>query len=112
VERLIDLTGRASRVGKRNVAVAIAKLGYIHIRAIDRTVIVTLKPRLVHPLTVAAAAYEIADLDPERSIVVADVKYQRCWVFAEYMPAIRKIASLASDVGDAGISTEVVKYLL
>jgi hypothetical protein len=113
VELLIDLTGQSLRVGKRNVHAAVSKLGYIHIRSIERTVIVTLKPRLVHPLTVAAAAYEISDLNPERTIVVAAVEHQECWVFPGYMSALRKMASLASDAGDAddATSTETKKYL-
>jgi hypothetical protein len=114
LELLIDHIGRSLRTGKRDVVVAISKLGYVHIRVNGRTVIVTLTPRLVHPLTVAAAAYEISDLDPARTVVVAGVDKQECWVFAGYMPALRRIASLASDAAEkeVGASSETVKYLL
>ena len=114
VELLIDLTGRPTKIGKRDVAVAIAKLGYIHIRAIGRSVTVTLMPRLVHPLTLAAAAYEIADLEPDRTIVVAGAENNRCRVSAGYMSAIRTMASLAGDTGgaDTGVSADAIKYLL
>jgi hypothetical protein len=106
VEFLVDLTGRSIKVGKRNVAVAVAKLGYIHIRLTDRTVIITLKPRLVHPLTVAAAGYEISDLEPERTIVLAGIENQECWIFTGYMSALRKMASFSSDVDQTGSSAE------
>jgi hypothetical protein len=107
VEILIDLAGHLLEARKRTVAVAISKLGYIHIQSIERpmhrpapptrTVIVTLRPQLVSELTVAAAGYEIADLKPERTVVVAEFAQQECWVFSGHMPAIVKIASLVQE---------------
>jgi hypothetical protein len=107
VNILIDLGGRSVKAGSRNIAVAISKLGYIHLRAIDcplrggagldRTVIVTLQPRLSSELAVVAVGYEIADLKPERTIVIADFANPQCWVFSGYLPAIAKLAALVCD---------------
>jgi phenylpyruvate tautomerase PptA (4-oxalocrotonate tautomerase family) len=112
MEILIDLAGHLLEARARNVAVAISKLGYIHIRSIDRPVhgrpaalerivIVTLRPQLVLELTVAAAGYEIADLKPERTVVVAESAKPQCWVFPGHMLAIVKIASLVRKSEDA-----------
>jgi hypothetical protein len=115
VELLIDLAGRSLKIGKRNVAVAISKLGYIHIQSIEhpvpfratpnRTVIVTLQPWLLSKLAIVAAAFSIADLSPERTIVVAEFAKRECWISTGYMPAIRRIAALVSDPGDTDISS-------
>ena len=111
---LVDLGGRSVKAGKRNISVAISKLGYINIRAIDcpprggvgidRTVIVTLQPRLSSELAVAAVGYEIADLRPERTIVIADFANPQCWVFSGYLPAIAKLAALVCDRAGAEVS--------
>jgi hypothetical protein len=115
MELLIDLAGRSLKVRKRNVAMAISKLGYIHIQSIDhpapghgtpnRTVIVTLQPWLLSKITMVAAAFAIADLSPECTIVVAEFAKRECWVSPGYMPALRRIATLIDDPGDANISS-------
>lgn len=107
VEFLIDLLGRSRKVGKRNVAIAVAKVGYVHVRVPERqmedqrrnsrTVIVTLQPQLVTQPAIAALGYKLADLDPERTIVVAELAVPQSWVFPAHMPALRMIAMLASD---------------
>ena len=107
MEFLIDLLGRSRKVGKRNAAVAIAKVGYVHVRLTEhqmgdqrgtcQTVIVTLQPQLVTQPAIAALGYKLADLDPERTIVVAELAVPRSWVFPAHMPALRMIAMLASD---------------
>ena len=114
MEVLIDHIGRVLRIGKRNVAFAVSKLGHIHIHSIDRTVTVTLKPGLVYPITVAAAAYKIGDLDPERTVVIAATEDQECWIFPGYMHALCKMASFANDARRAMVdpSAEAVKHLL
>jgi hypothetical protein len=107
VEFLIDLLGRSRKVGKRNAAVAIAKVGYVHVRLTEhqmgdqrgtcQTVIVTLQPQLVTQPAIAALGYKLADLGPERTIVLAELAVPQSWVFPAHMPALRMIAMLASD---------------
>jgi hypothetical protein len=101
---LIDVGGRLLRVGRRDVAIAVTKLGYIHIQAIDadpsgeagdgRTVVVTLRPSLGSELALAALGYAISDLCPKRTIVHAEFTKPQCWVFPEYLPALKKVAAL------------------
>ena len=113
VQFLIDEMGRCAKVGKRSVAVAILQGGNIHILSTQQTIIITLQPNAVSPLTLAAAAYAIADLTPDRSIVVAGLQEPQCWVFPGYLMAIQKIASLieaAADVG-TGSMTDGVRFL-
>jgi hypothetical protein len=109
VDILIDLAGRVSKNGKRNLAVAVSKLGYIHIctaghepnaaAATDRTVIVRLQPQLSSELAVVAACYQIADLQPARTVVIVDSANPVCCVSSGYMPALRKIAALVRNRG-------------
>jgi hypothetical protein len=116
VEVFINFTGRALKVCKRDISAAVSKLGYIHVRSIDRpsdseaghgrTVIITLEPRLNSDLMVAAVAYEIADLNPSRTIVVVGVSCQKSWVFPGYLPAIRKIAALVAGRAETDRSGE------
>jgi hypothetical protein len=101
VEFLIDLAGRSSPAGKRNVAVAVAKAGFVHIRSIERTVIITLEPRLVSQLTLATACYKVADLSPERTVLVAGVTHPECWVFPGYIPALSTLGWLVDGTGHA-----------
>lgn len=94
MECLIDVAGRSRKIGTRNVAVAVAKLGNVHIRSVGRTVIITLQPETVSEVALAAAGYKIGDLSPERVILVAGVASARCWVFSGYRPAFSKIDAL------------------
>lgn len=111
MEVLVDVAGRSQRIGKRDVATAILKLGFVHIRSINRTAIITLAPRLVQPVTLAATAYKVADLDPERTIVVATAENEQCWAFSGYMLAIGKMMSLVGGAFAAGAGAKT-KYLL
>ena len=110
---LIDLAGRVLKSGKRNIAIAVSKLGYIHICAVDhepndvaaadRTVIVRLQPQLSSELAVASACYQIADLQPARTVVIVDSANLACCVSSGYMPALRKIAALVRNRGQGEI---------
>jgi hypothetical protein len=112
MELLIDVAGHALRVGKRDVSIAVSTLGFVHIRVVERTLIVTLQPGLVHPLTIAAAAYKVADSDPKRTIIIAGYGSQECWVFAGYSSALVKMSGFASDERRAGapIQEPAVKH--
>jgi hypothetical protein len=107
VEFLIDVSGRARRVGNRGAALAVSKGGQIHFfsiqrpasdqNSIDRTDIVTLQPRLVSGLSLAALGYKLADFNPQRTVVVLDQPAPKCWVFGCPITALRAIAALMSD---------------
>lgn len=110
MEFFIDLSGRSRQVGRRNIAIAVSKVGYIHVRliervqagrhAVDRTAIVTLQPRLVSQPTLAALGYKLANLDPERTVVVADFPVAKCWVFVGHMSALRMIGAIVAGDGE------------
>jgi hypothetical protein len=51
------------------VSAAVSRLGLIHIFPIGRSLIVSLRPRLVTPKTMVGAFYQIYDSDPERILV-------------------------------------------
>jgi hypothetical protein len=75
----------------RSFEEAVWERGFIHIRSILQTVIVSLSPRLVGPVTKAAAYYEIADLNPRRTIVYSGGPNGRGEVFDGFRPALRRI---------------------
>ena len=100
MEFLINLTGRASPAGKRDVAFAVARLGFVHLRLIVSTLIVTLQPELVSQLTAAGAFYKIAQLNPQRTIIITGVGSKDCWAFDGYKPAIRNIQALLATPED------------
>jgi hypothetical protein len=117
VEFFIDLSGRSRKIGKRNVALAVSQVGYVYLRSIDRTVtersvvdrtaIFTFRPEKISQLTLAAAGYQLAELKPERTVVVAELPKPQCWVFAGYMSALKMIAKLVSTAGDASVSSPI-----
>jgi hypothetical protein len=108
VEFLIDGAGRSRKVGDRNAAAAISKAGHVHISAIDRpapesvfdrTVVVTLQPRLLCELTIAGLGNKLAALRPDRIVIVADLQRPECWVFSNCLVALRKVTALARGDG-------------
>ena len=54
-----------------------------------------------------AAGYQIADLKPGRSIVIAGLNSPHCWVFDGYMGALRKMAVLVEGNDGAGVHPPV-----
>lgn len=95
----------------RNVALAVSKVGYVHLRSIerlvvdrdatDRTVIVTFQPLKLAPLTLAGLGYKLADLNPARTVIVAELPQPMCWVCTGYLAALKKIAAVAAGVDNA-----------
>jgi hypothetical protein len=105
VEFLIDLSGRSRAVGKRDVAIAVSKVGYVHLRTVDRadtqrTAIVNFQPRLVSERALAALGYKLANLDPDRTVVVSEFPSPGCWTFRGYMPALKMVGRLVSGAED------------
>jgi len=66
-------------------------------------VIVTLQPQVGSDLMAAAAGYQIADLNPNRTVVLADLENPRCWVFPGYMSALKQVAALIRRRGEATV---------
>jgi len=96
VDVVIDLLGRPVLAGKRDVAVAVSKIGVVHIRTVGKTAIVTFEPEAASQTSLAGAFYKIADLRPERTIVVAGIGNSVFWIYPGYTAALRKIDELAS----------------
>jgi len=98
VEVLIDLAGCLSGAAREcHVSLAIQRLGYIHIRAINRNLVITLRPCLVSGLMVAVACYEVADFNPERTAIIALFETPLYSIFCGYRPALKKLATLVVD---------------
>lgn len=117
MEFFIDLAGRARQIGKRNIATAVAEVGYVHMQAIDRgpdpirstadrTVIVAFKPQLLSRLTLAALGYKLADLEPTRIVVLEETNPPKCRVFENGMLAMRCIAAAANVEPAASVDDE------
>jgi hypothetical protein len=98
VEWLIDDEGHAWLPGDNVIDHAVRHLGFIHIRKVGRSIVVSLCPTLVQPITMTGAFYEIANLDPERTFVCSDGPklYQ---VFRGYRPALHEIYRLVAATG-------------
>jgi len=113
-EYFIDLLGRARRVGKHNVAVAVAEVGYVHVYvidrtlaehgAIDRTVIVRLQPHLISQVAIAALGCRLADLDPARMVMVTELPTPRCMTSADSLTAMHMIARLVRGVAGGSVA--------
>ena len=111
---VIDLLGRAVLAGKRDVAVAVSKIGVVHIRTVGKTAIVTFAPEAASRTSLAGAFYKIADFNPERTIVVAGIGNSAFWIYPGYAAALRKIDELVSTKANLefGIAGAVVEHSL
>jgi hypothetical protein len=119
VEFLIDPAGRSRRIGNRDVATAVSKVGYVHLLVIersdntesrvDRTAIAALQPGRVSEATVAALGNKLAAVHPDRTVVVAYFPTPECWVFSDCLAALRKVTALADDRSDGGSTSGFVR---
>ena len=78
---------------------AISNLGFIYIWSIDggSSIVVSLRPNLVHPKTMIAAFYEIADLKPSRVFISTPNATQHGWeVFNSLGRALDRIDRLVT----------------
>src|SRR5712691_335929 len=77
---------------------AVSKLGFIHIWSVDgSSIVVSLRPDLVHPKTMAAAFYAIADLQPARVYVTdRNTTTQRWELFNRLDRALDRINRLVT----------------
>jgi hypothetical protein len=109
VDELIDLIGCRRKVGRLDARSALAKIGigFVYIRTIDRevpgcpiadrTVIVTFHPGRTPQPTLAALGPRLIDLDPDRTVIIADSGVrQQHWVYESMLRAMVKIAALVN----------------
>src|SRR6202011_5046314 len=77
---------------------AVSRLGFIHIWSVDgSSVVITLQPDLVHPKTMAAAFYAIADLRPVRVFISASNPAKQRWeLFNSVDRALSRIERLVT----------------
>ncbi len=77
---------------------AVGNLGFIHIWSVDdSSIVVSLRPGLVHPKTMVAAFYEIADLKPVRVFISTANTTKQGWeVFNSLGRALDRIDRLVT----------------
>lgn len=77
---------------------AVSNLGFIHIWSVDgSSIVVSLRPNLVHPKTMVAAFYEIADLKPVRVFISTTNTTKQGWeVFNSLGRALDRIDRLVT----------------
>src|SRR5215471_18619070 len=100
VELLIDCEGVAFQQPDQAIDDAVWNLGFVHLRAVNRSLIVTLCPRLVQPVTMAGVFYELADFAPESTYIIADRLARKSEMFQGFRPALRRIYELVAAAGD------------
>ena len=90
---------------------AVSKLGFIHIWPVDGlSVVVALRPDRVHPETMAAAFYVIADLQPVRVFIAATNSTRQGWeLFRSVDRALKRIEQLVTAVPNSPIGTRLLR---
>jgi hypothetical protein len=90
---------------------AVSKLGFIHIWSVDgSSIVVALRPDLVHPKTMAAAFYAIADLQPIRVFISATNTAKQQWeLFTTVNRALNRIERLVTAARNSSIGTQLLR---
>ena len=90
---------------------AVSTLGFIHIWSVDgSSIVVTLRPDLVHPKTMAAAFYAIADLQPVRVFIsVTNTAKQRWELFNSVDRALNRLDRLVRTARNSSIGTQLLR---
>jgi hypothetical protein len=113
VEFLIDIRGCVRRrIANLKIAAVVEQGGSVHIQAIDRpvadqacidrTVIVTLHPRLMSCAAVVTLGNQLAELEPQRIVVVATTSSTaKSWIFSNALSALRMVIALCEGRADA-----------
>ena len=109
MELLIDHKGHSFRSWDISVEEAVWKRGFIHIRSVNGSVIVSLSPQLAGLVTKAAAYYEIADLNPESTILCIAGQNRVGEVFLGFKLAFRRIYALGVAAGTEKFYPAVIK---
>ncbi len=90
---------------------AVSQLGFIHIWSVDgSSIVVALRPDLVHPKTMAAAFYAIADLQPVRVFIsVTNTGKQRWELFNSVDRALNRLDRLVRTARNSSIGTQLLR---
>jgi hypothetical protein len=90
---------------------AVSQLGFIHIWWVDgSSIVVTLRPDLVYPKTMAAAFYAIADLRPVRVFIcAASTANQRWELFDSVDRALSRIERLVIAARNSSIGARLMR---
>jgi hypothetical protein len=90
---------------------AVSKLGFINIWPIDESsIVVSLHPDLVHPKTMTAAFYAIADLRPVRVFVSAtNTRKQRWEVFRSVRCALKRIDRMVTTACRSPLGSKLLR---
>ena len=90
---------------------AVSKLGCIHIWPIDTSsIVVSLRPDLVHPKAMAAAFYAIADLQPIRVYITARNTTRQGWeLFDSFDRALHRIDRLVNGARRSAIGIQILR---
>jgi hypothetical protein len=88
---------------------AVSNLGFIHIWSVDgSSIVVSLRPNLVHSKTMVAAFYEIADLKPVRVFISTTNTTKQGWeVFDSLGRALDRIDQLVTTAWRSSIGTRL-----
>jgi hypothetical protein len=90
---------------------AVSRLGFINIWPIDgSSIVVSLRPDLVHPKTMTAAFYAMADLQPVRVFISATNRPRQGWeLFMSLERALKRIDRLVSAARRSSIGTRLMR---
>ncbi len=90
---------------------AVSQLGFIHIWSVDgSSIVVALRPDRVHPKTMAAAFYAIADLQPIRVFIsVTNTAKQRWELFNSVDRALNRLDRLVRTARNSSIGTQLLR---
>jgi hypothetical protein len=98
VELMIDRDGVSLPSWDISTDEAVWSHGFIHMRSVRKSLIVSVCPARVLPVTEAGAYYAMADFDPSRVFLRTDPD-GACVVFQGYTPAINRIYVLKVTAG-------------
>jgi hypothetical protein len=99
VELLIDGQGVALQAWDISVNEAVWHRGFVHIRSVGPSLLVSLCPRRAQPLAKGAAFYAIADFNPEHTFLRTTGSARACEPFTGFRPAFRRIHALCVAAG-------------
>ncbi len=102
---------RPQRAEGNIVDYAVATLGFVHIWPIDgSSIVVSLRPDLVRPKTMAAAFYAMADLRPVRVFISATTTTKPRWeLFDRLDRALNRIDRLVTAARRSSIGTQLLR---
>ena len=98
MELMIDHEGVSLPSWDISIDEAVWKYGFIHLRSVCKSLVVSICPSRVLPVTQAAAYYAIADFGPSRTLLRTE-RGKECEVIPGYKPVINRIYALRVTAG-------------